>query len=245
MRPITGGLCATCGERLFSPYAVAGALSEPRCGLCRRIEPAFARAVAYGSYESGLRELIHLLKFGGVRPAANVLGRMLAEAIATLAPEFPAEGVAVVPVPLHRTKFRQRGFNQAELIARAAIKISPARERLHFCAGVLERTRETASQIGLTSHQRRENLRGAFAVAHQRKLVKGREVLVVDDVYTTGATVSECARVLRRAGATRVWVATVARTLKISAQHAELEPRAAEQVEDASERARMAKAVGM
>ncbi len=62
-----------------------------RCGLCRRIDPAFARASAYGSYESGLRELIHLLKYGGVRPAANVLGRMLAEAIAVLEPEFLAD----------------------------------------------------------------------------------------------------------------------------------------------------------
>jgi ComF family protein len=246
MRPIAGGLCATCGERLFSPYAVAGALSEPRCGLCRRIEPVFTRAVAYGSYESGLRELIHLLKFGGVRPAANVLGRMLAEAMATLEPEFPTEGVAVVPVPLHRTKLRQRGFNQAELIVRAAIKISPVRERLHLCTGALKRTRETASQIGLTSHQRRENLRGAFAVA-QRESIKGHEVLVVDDVYTTGATVSECARVLRRGGATRVWVATVARTLKISAQHAELEPHEVDSQTEGSneERVPMAKAVGI
>jgi ComF family protein len=225
MRPITGGVCATCGERLFSPYAVAGAPGESRCGLCRRVEPAFARAAAYGSYESGLRELIHLLKYGGVRPAANVLGRMLAEAITALEPNFPADSVALVPVPLHRTKLRQRGFNQAELIARAAMKISPARDRLRLCAGALERKRETASQIGLTIPQRRENLRGAFGVA-QPELVKGREVLVVDDVYTTGATVSECARVLRRAGAIKVWVATVARTLKISAQQAKIGPHA-------------------
>ena len=87
---------------------------------------------------------------------------------------------------------------------------------------MLERKRDTASQIGLTSHQRRENLKGAFAVAPE--LVKGREVLVVDNVYTSGATVSECTRVLRRAGATKVWVATVARTLKISAQHADIGP---------------------
>jgi ComF family protein len=225
MHAIAGGVCAICGERLFSSYAVAGDAGEPRCGLCRRMEPPFARAAAYGSYESGLRELIHLLKYGGVRPAANVLGRMLAEAIATLEPEFPADSVAVIPVPLHRTKLRQREFNQAELIARAAMKIRPRRDRLHLCAGVLERRRDTASQIGLTSHQRRENLRGAFAVA-QPELVKGREVLVVDDVYTTGATVSECARVLRRAGTAKVWVATVARTLKISAQHAEIGPEA-------------------
>jgi ComF family protein len=148
---------------------------------------------------------------------------MLAEAIATLEPELPADSLAVVPVPLHRTKLRQRGFNQAELIARCALKTRPRGDRLHLCADVLERKRDTASQIGLTSHQRRENLKGAFAVARP-DFVKGREVLVVDDVYTTGATVSECTRVLRRAGATKVWVATVARTLKISAQHAEIRP---------------------
>jgi ComF family protein len=222
MPPILSGVCTICGERLFSPYAFEPA-GDSRCGLCRRVEPVFARAAAYGSYESGLRELIHLLKYGGVRPAANVLGRMLAEAIATLESDLPADPVVLVPVPLHRSRLRQRGFNQAELIARAAMKLSPARDRLRLCAGALERKRETASQIGLTSHQRRENLRGAFGMA-QHDSVKGREVLVVDDVYTTGATVSECARVLRRAGATKVWVATVARTLKISAQHLEIRP---------------------
>jgi ComF family protein len=246
MLPIAGGVCVTCGERLFSPYAVADGHNrgEPQCGLCRRIEPVFARAAAYGSYESGLRELIHLLKFSGVRPAANILGRMLAEAIARLEPEFPAEGVAVVPVPLHRTKLRQRGFNQAELIACAALKINPAPDRLRLYAGMLERTRETASQIGLTSHQRRENLRGAFRVA-QRELVQGREVLVVDDVYTTGATVSECARVLRRAGATKVWVATVARTLKISGQHVEIRPGEETDESAGTEPVALAKAVGI
>jgi ComF family protein len=179
--------------------------------------------VAYGSYESGLRELIHLLKYGGVRPAANVLGRMLAEAVTALENEFGQPSVALIPVPLHRGKLRQRGFNQAELIARAALKNNSCGGRLRWCAGVLIRKRETASQIGLTSHQRRENLRGAFTVS-EPEVVRGREVLIVDDVYTTGATVSECARVLRRAGAAKVWVATVARTLKISAQHAGIEP---------------------
>lgn len=238
MRPISGGVCAICGERLFSSYAVAGARGEPRCGLCRRVEPAFARAAAYGSYESGLRELIHLLKYGGVRPAANVLGRMLAETIETLEPDFPPDPVILVPVPLHPNKLRQRGFNQAELIARAAMKIRRPGDRLRLAAGVLERKRETTSQIGLTSHQRRENLRGAFGAA-QPEAVKGHEVLVVDDVYTTGATVSECARVLRRAGATKVWVATVARTLKISAQQGDIAPEA-----DGTEGVPLAKAVG-
>jgi ComF family protein len=224
MRPISGGVCTVCGERLFSTFAAADTSHDSRCGLCRRIEPIFERAAAYGSYEGGLRELIHLLKYGGVRPAANVLGRMLADAMAALKPDFPAEPMAVIPVPLHHTKYRQRGFNQAELIARAAMKVSTIDAgRLRLSDGVLERKRETASQIGLTSHQRRENLRGAFRVA-QPEAVTGREVLVVDDVYTTGATVSECARVLRRAGATKVWVATVARTLKVSSQELEIRP---------------------
>lgn len=217
--PISGGICVVCGERIFSPYAMSGSREEPRCGLCRRIQPPFARATAYGSYEGGLRELIQLLKYGGVRPAANVLGRMLAEAVSMLESELPAE-VVVIPVPLHRSKLRQRGFNQAELIARA-MKSHRSGDRFRLCVGILERTRDTSSQTGLTGHQRRENLRGAFRVALP-ETVKGREMLVVDDVYTTGATVSECARVLRRAGATKVWAATVARTLKISAQHAEI-----------------------
>ena len=247
MHPITGVVCKVCGERLFSPYAVDGTAGEPRCGMCRRAEPPFVRAAAYGSYESGLRELIHLLKYAGVRPAANVLGRMLAEALSTLEPEFSGDAVAVVPVPLHRTKFRQRGFNQAELIARAGMKIKQPANRFRWCGGVLERKRETASQIGLTSHQRRENLRGAFGVV-QPEAVKGCEVLVVDDVYTTGATVSECARVLLRAGATKVWVATVARTLKISAQHAEMELRAGASSAEESiqeEKVAVAKAMGI
>lgn len=217
MRPIGVGTCVICGERLLSPYIVS---PEPRCGLCRRMEPPFARATAYGSYEGGLRELLHLLKYEQVRPAANVLGRMLNEAVAVLEPSFADAPVLVVPVPLHRDKLRQRGFNQSELIARAALKIRGRDGRLSLHADVLRRRRPTESQTGLTRHQRRENIRGAFAVVEPDK-VAGQEILLVDDVFTTGTTLSECARVLRRAGASKVWVATVARTLKADAQFAE------------------------
>ncbi|OLC22343.1 MAG: hypothetical protein AUH36_02135 [Chloroflexi bacterium 13_1_40CM_55_7] len=95
----------------------------------------------------------------------------------------------VVPVPLHVRRLRQRGFNHSELIARAALKLGPTGDRLVLNAKILERHRDTQSQTGLTRHQRRENIRGAFVVANPEAL-SGREVLVVDDVFTTGTTVS-------------------------------------------------------
>jgi ComF family protein len=113
---------------------------------------------------------------------------------------------------LHASKHRQRGFNQAELIAQNALK-TMHEKRFQLATNVLERVRPTISQIGLTRHQRQENIRGAFKVVHLSK-VSGRDVLLVDDVMTTGTTAAECARVLRRAKAKNVWVATVARTLK-------------------------------
>jgi ComF family protein len=203
---------------------------EPRCGLCQRLHPPYERAVAYGSYDGGLRDLIHLLKYQNVRPAAAVLGRMLAEAITGLDAILPAGEITVVPVPLHARKRTQRGFNQSELIAHAALKqLNPVRFQISVSA--LIRRRETESQIGLTRHQRRENLRGAFKVADPTQILK-RNVLLVDDVFTTGTTVSECANVLRRAGANRVYVATVARTLKVLEVFAVPEPGIEERSDD-------------
>lgn len=223
MQPVRGKVCSICGERVLSAYAERDAHGLLRCPICRRIDRPFARATAYGSYEGGLRELVHLLKYNGVRPAASVLGRMLAEAVAAIEPSFEQAKVLVIPVPLYQSKRRQRGFNQAELIARAAVMCHPTSERFEVAPDILERTRDTHSQIGMTSHQRRENMRGAFAVPRAAQ-VTGREVLLVDDVYTTGATASECARVLRKAGAAPIWVATVARTLKLASKYAEIEP---------------------
>ena len=208
---LEGSFCSVCGEALLSPAFIDrdGAL----CGVCQRLHPPFERAVACGSYDGELRDLIHLLKYQQVRPAAAVLGRMLAEAVAELETSLPAGAIQVVPVPLHSRKQAQRGFNQAELISRVALKQIAPPGRFALCTDVLVRRRETGSQIGLTRHQRRENLRGAFAVTNPTQVV-GRDVLLVDDVFTTGTTASECARVLHRAGAARVWVATAARTLK-------------------------------
>jgi len=213
LRPLAGSYCSVCGEALH--IAGCTGAGESRCLLCQRTDPPFERAVAYGSYDAGLRDLIHVLKFQQVRPAAAVLGRMVAETMANLERVMPVGTIAVVPVPLHKRKQAQRGFNQAEMIARAALKQLSRPKRFELCAGILVRRRETGSQIGLTRHQRRENLRGAFTVSDPTRIAS-RDILLVDDVLTTGTTASECARVLLRAGGARVWVATVARTLKIS-----------------------------
>ena len=234
IHPIAGGVCSRCGERVFSPYATGNDANEALCGLCRRLEPAFAKAVAYGSYDGGLRELIHLLKYEQVRPAAAVLGRMLAEALSGLGAGSIHGPMLVVPVPLHAGKLRQRGFNQSELIARVAIKrhaLNPPTGIGHLVLhpGILERRRETQSQTGLTRHQRRENIRGAFAVVRPSEIAGGN-ILLIDDVFTTGTTASECARVLRRAGASKIYVATVARTLKADAKGVEIRHDFAEDV---------------
>jgi ComF family protein len=224
--PIQGRVCSICGERVLSSYAEADDDGLIRCPVCRRVKRPFAGAVAYGSYDGALRELVHLLKYEGVRPAAAVLGRLLAEAVTGLQPAFTQKPVLMIPVPLYNGKRHQRGFNQAELIARHALKALKG-SPLEIRTDILLRTRETHSQIGLTSHQRRENLRGAFAVARAQE-VTGREILLVDDVYTTGTTVTECAKVLRRAGADQVWVVTVARTLKLASKYLEIAPEVEE-----------------
>jgi ComF family protein len=172
--------------------------------------PPFEKASAYGSYQGGVHELINLLTYDRVLPAARVLGR-LAEAVTDLAPDFGAELPPVVPVPLHESKFRQRTFNQSELMAGALIKAKPLDLMLELAPKLLMRRRSTGSRNGLTRHQRVVNMRGAFR-AMSRNEINRRDILLVDDVFTTGTTVSECARVLRRAGANKVWVATVART---------------------------------
>ena len=159
-----------------------------------------------------MRDAIHALKYDRLHPAARILGRMLAEAIAQLAGEAP-ETMLVVPVPLHRTKYVQRGFNQSRSLAYEALRYlgkSHPQWRLRLAPSTLMRLRATDSQAGLTPRQRRLNVRGAFSVSNPSE-VKDRHILVVDDILTTGATARAAAQVLMRAGAASVWVATLAR----------------------------------
>jgi ComF family protein len=161
-----------------------------------------------------LRDLVHLLKYHQVKSAAGFLGRLLMEPLASM--DLP-ETLLMIPVPLWNRKRRTRGFNQAEEIARELLRNFHRSRRgaasIQLDTTSLVRGRETASQTGLTRHQRRANVRGAFAVL-QPQTVQGRTVLLVDDVMTTGTTAAECARVLLRAGAKDVFVATAARATK-------------------------------
>ena len=182
------------------------------CIHCEETGPRFEHAAAYGEYEGGLRGLIHLLKYQGVRSAARPLGQHLSQAMRFALHECDGSFV-VVPVPLHRQRRNSRGFNQTELIARVALR--ELRDLpVELEPKLLKRTRFTESQTGFTREQRRENLRGAFAVPDPAR-VKGRSILLVDDVLTTGATADECSRILMRAGAKQVLVVTVARAVTL------------------------------
>ena len=142
IQPIEGNVCSICGERVLSAYFECDEDGLRRCPVCRRVDHPFHRALAYGSYDGGLRELIHLLKYNGVRPAAGVLGRMLSETLSAVAPSLEQPVVLLVPIPLYRGKRRQRGFNQTELIAQAALRAPISRERFQLASNILVRVRD-------------------------------------------------------------------------------------------------------
>ncbi len=200
--------CARCGE------PAERALSA--CGRCAVAPPAFAGAAALGRYGGPLGEAVLRLKHGRRLEVAGALAPLLAELVETRAELAACE--VVVPVPLAAGRLARRGFDQAGELARALVRVlgRDHGRRLPVLAA-LARVRETPPQAGGPA-ERAANVRGAFALrealARARVSgVAGRAVLLVDDVMTTGATASACARVLRRAGARVVYALTVARAV--------------------------------
>jgi ComF family protein len=180
------------------------------CGSCRQGELEFDMARSYGLYAGNLRKAILHLKFYGREYLGHRLGALLARAWEAL-PE--PDSAIVAPVPLHPSRRRERGFNQAELLARGLVRSLRKEGRLHglrLVAGSLRRIRATVPQVGLSVSARRENVSGVFSVGRPED-VRNRTVVVVDDVMTTGATLSACAAALKRAGAARVLALSLAR----------------------------------
>jgi ComF family protein len=205
IRRLVPPLCARCGRPGIAAVGDAASAmdGEPTCPACAVDPPPFHWARAAAEYAGPLREALHALKFRGTVALARPLAALLLE---QCAPARPARLDAVVPVPLAPARERERGFNQATLLAERVARAWRAPLRARWLA----RRRATAPQSDLGAEERRANVRAAFVAA---PAVAGLHVVVVDDVLTTGATAAECARALRAAGAAEVGVLSVARVL--------------------------------
>ena len=193
--------CARCGL----PFDY-GADEELLCGRCIADPPAFARMRAAVAYDDIPRKVALKLKYGGRPGVAETMARLMARHLDGL-----ADDALVAPVPLHRWRIWRRGYNQAALLAAALARRGGFEARLDL----VERVKATPPLKGMGPKERRETVRGAFRVAGRHKAaLKGRPVLLVDDVYTSGATADGCARVLRRAGAAEVSVLCWARVVR-------------------------------
>jgi len=189
--------CRACRTPFVDDYPLD---EHDLCTVCRESLVNFDAAYSFGSYEGPLRKLIHIFKYGKVESLAGPLGRFLLQSL-PLEQRFDL----VIAMPMHWRKRWERGFNQAELLAKPVAKRYGVK-----LANNLRRRRYTKPQAGLSEAQRRENLRNCFSVNRPQEIA-GKRVLVVDDVFTTGATLRASAAALKTAGASYVCALTLAR----------------------------------
>ncbi len=199
---IDGPVCPLCGRPFESPETLSHS-PDHRCLACRQTPPVFDQALSIGYFEGPLREAIHQFKYRPCRALDIPLAAWMAVNIR------PVGGIdCVIPVPLHTSRLRQRGFNQALILAHGISKTFS----LPLSYDNLKRVRPTRPQVELSGEERIKNVAGAFALRRPDEL-KDRDVLLIDDVFTTGATMNECATVLKDAGASRVTALTIARAV--------------------------------
>jgi ComF family protein len=200
-------LCTLCGR----PFPDSSG-DDHACGVCLSRTPNFGRAHSWACYpreeatEHPLRQVIQKFKYGRKVALGKPLGQLMARGCEEFLAQCNAE--TIIPVPLHPKRLRWRGFNQSVLLARQINRIY----NLPLDCFTLYRKLDTPPQTQLPEEDRRKNMRGAFALTPQTS-VKGKCLLLVDDVYTSGATVNECSRVLKRGGAREVFVLTLARAV--------------------------------
>jgi ComF family protein len=202
-----GWFCRECQKSIDfvePPFCPLCGRSTPSAELCRfcRVNPLEIYGIrSVGYLEGALRTAIHRFKYSNLRALSKPLGRLASENLARY--DLPID--TVVPVPLHTSRLRQRGYNQAELLAREMAKVTG----LDIASGSLRRVRSTVPQVGLTAIERRKNVSRAFECTPSTLV--GRRVLLLDDVCTTGATLEACSIALRAAGVDKVWGYTLAR----------------------------------
>jgi ComF family protein len=197
---ISPPLCPICGKP-FESFSEENHL----CEECMRKRPFFNSLGAPYLYQGGIMDAIHQMKYAGKTYLAKSLGPLLASFASKWLDK--TEGLLMMPVPLHPKKLRERGFNQSLLLARIMTPLLDT--ELDFLS--LRRVIYTRPQTGLNSDERKRNVRRAFAMIGQRDF-KGKTVILVDDVATTGNTMNECARVLKKAGCKKVFCLALART---------------------------------
>jgi len=207
--PIEPPICSMCGKMFKTREG-----DDHECEDCITSPKHFTIARAAGIYDQSLMDLIHQFKYKGKTQLAKPLGKLLFAALFHIWNNKNID--VIVPVPLHKKRFRKRGFNQAYLLIKDWEKINETIEVGLLSAkidrNVLIREKHTKPQTGLKRKERLKNIRNAFVVENTER-VKGKRVLIVDDVYTTGATTNECARVLLKHGAQSADVLTLARAV--------------------------------